>query len=123
MQQRYRIKPKLSFTPGKAVESVYRLRLGKKAGHHQQAEIWEALDGGCKSSLSPRKCKLSTLGLFRGARLIDGTETYLLQEKTHRLSNTKESSSPQESQGHEQARLTKPLGMARNNRSMSGEKI
>lgn len=123
MEQRFRIKPKLSFTPGKTVDSVYRVRLGKKAGHHQQADIWEALDSGRKSSLSPRKGKPSTMGLFRGARLIDGTETYLLQEKTHRLSNTKESSSPQESKGHEQARLTKPLGMARNNRSMSGGKI
>lgn len=63
------------------------------------------------------------LGLFRGARQIEPSETYLLHEKTQRQSKTKESSSPQVSEGFGQGRLLKPMGMARNNRSMSGGKL
>ena len=92
MEKRFRIKSKPTFTPGKPVEGVYRVRLERKAGYHQQAEIWETLDSGRKASLSPRKGKPSTMGLFHGARHIDAAETFL-QEKTHRQSNTKESSS------------------------------
>jgi hypothetical protein len=40
MEKRFRIKPKLSFNPGKPVEGVYRVRLGRRAGNLPQAEIW-----------------------------------------------------------------------------------
>ena len=69
MEKRFRIKPKLSFNPGKPLEGVYRVRLGRRAGNLPQAEIWEAFEGVRGASLTPRKGK-PVVGLFRGARLI-----------------------------------------------------
>jgi hypothetical protein len=71
MEKRFRIKPKLSFTPGKTVENVYRVRLGKHTVHLPQMEIREALEGARGASLSPRKNKQTVMGLFRGARRIE----------------------------------------------------
>lgn len=88
MEKRFRIKHKLSFTPGKSVEGVYRVRLGKRLMNIPQKDIRDALEGARGASLSPRKGKQAVLGLFRGARHIDATETYLLHDKTHGQSKT-----------------------------------
>lgn len=116
MEKRFRVKPKLSFTPSKGQDSVYRVRVGKRAVQELR-EAGEVMRG---TSLSPRRGKL---GLFRGARHIEPAETFLLQEKTHRLSNTNESSAPKDSHCYQHPRLSKPLGLSRNNRSMSGGKL
>lgn len=76
-------------------------------------------EGARGISFSPRKSKL---GLFRAARRVEAADTFLLQEKTHRLSNTNESSSPQGEHSRQQ-RLSKPLSVARNNRSMSNGRL
>lgn len=70
------------------------------------------------ASLSPRKTKPS---LFKDARKIQSTETYLIHEKTYKLSKTNESSSPRFSKGKDKTMLIKPLNCFKNNRSMSNE--
>jgi hypothetical protein len=119
-ENRFKVKTLLSFSPGKLKENVYllRARAGGRMAHLPPFEIRETLvDSNLGIAASPRKNKLSVGKLFRNARQIASTDTFL-PEKPHQLSNTNESSSPQGSEGRE-ARLERPLPCARHDRSMS----
>lgn len=77
MESRYRIKQKLSFSPSKHKENVYRVR-AKNAGNLPQIQIRETLiEASRGASLSPRKNKQGSAGLFRNAHQIDSAETFL----------------------------------------------
>ena len=97
MEGQFRIKTKLSYSPGKFRESVFkvRARIAKKSGHLPQTEIRSHL---CESkpcnSLSPHRHRHSASKLFRDAHHIRTQETFLVSDKTYKLSNTNESSSP-----------------------------
>jgi hypothetical protein len=119
-ENRFKVKTLLSFSPGKLKENVYLLRAkaGGRMAHLPPFEIRETLvDSNLGIAASPRKNKLSVGKLFRNARQIASTDTFL-PEKPHQLSNTNESSSPQGSEGRE-VRLERPLPCARHDRSMS----
>jgi|LakMenEpi03Aug12_release.lakeMendotaPanAssembly.Ray.scaffolds.fasta_scaffold4420404_2 hypothetical protein len=40
MEKIFRIKPKLSLTPGKPIEGIYRVRLAKRTARPKNGEIW-----------------------------------------------------------------------------------
>jgi hypothetical protein len=91
MENRLKIKPMISFSPNKHKENVYRVRArpGKYVANLPQIEIRETLlEANRGTSLSPRKNKLGSSGLFKNAHQIDSAETYLLNEKTYKLSKT-----------------------------------
>jgi hypothetical protein len=97
MEGQFRIKTKLSYSPGKFRESVFkvRARIAKKSGHLPQTEIRSLLcDGKPCSSLSPHRHRQSASKLFHDAHHIRSQETFLVSDKTYKLSNTNESSSP-----------------------------
>lgn len=120
MENRFKIKPKLSFSPNKHKENVYRVR-AKNAGNLPQIQIRETLiETSRGASLSPRKNKQSSAGLFRNAHHIDSTETFL-NEKKH-LSNTNGSSSPNDSEGSAH-HLERPIILSKNSRSMSSSQL
>ena len=121
MQNRFKIKPMLSWTPTKATESIYRLkpRFTGNSKNLPEIEIRERLvDSSRGISFSPRKGKASPLGLFKNAHKIGSLETFLPAEKGLMQSNTNESSSPMNSLGRGH-KLTQPIHCAKNDRSMS----
>lgn len=62
------------------------------------------------------------VGMFKNAHRIEARETYLLSDKTYKLSKTNESSSPHHSNGREKT-ITGPLTFSKNTRSMSRQRI
>lgn len=120
LENRLRVKALLSHSPAKTRENFYRVRTkaGDKLEHLPPFAIRETvIDSTRGISVSPRKNKLSSGGLFRNAHQIAAADTFL-PDKAHRLANTNGSSSPRGSEG-QQAHLMRPLNIIRNNRSMS----
>ena len=120
MENRFRIRPKLSFSPSKHKENVYRVR-ARNAGNLPQIQIRETLvEASRGASFSPRKNKQGSAGLFKNAHQIDSAETFL-NEKKH-LSNTNASSSPNDSEGSGH-QLERPVILSKNSRSMSSSQL
>lgn len=80
METKFKIKPLLSYSPGKAKENVYRVRAraGRNVANLPQIEIRETLlQANREPSFSPRKNRLNSPGLFKNAHRISSAETFL----------------------------------------------
>lgn len=62
------------------------------------------------------------VGMFKNAHRIEARETYLLNDKTFKLSKTNESSSPHHSKARDKT-IAGPISLAKNTRSMSSQRF
>ena len=97
MSQQFKVKTKLSFSPGKNKQSIFLVRghAGKKQHVEGQTSSEDKKVENLRStSHSVHKKKANPSKLFKDAHNVQPTETYLVGEKHKRTSVTNESSPP-----------------------------